>query len=80
MSRRGESGLGKAGGSGRGECGGVVVCWYVESIVKEDAELEELVVEYEDVEANSEKGGWGANGLPVNLILAIIRSMGHKSL
>ena len=68
-----ESGLGKGGGSGRGECGGVVVCWSVESIVEEDVEVEELAVEYEE-------GGWGAIGLLVNLILAIIRSMGHKSL
>ena len=50
-----------------------MVCWSVESIVEEDAEVEELVVEYEE-------GGWGAIGLPMNLILAIIRSMGHKSL
>ena len=47
-----ESGLGKGGGSGRGECGGVVICWYVESILEDDAKLEELAIEYEDVEAN----------------------------
>ena len=45
----------------------------MESIVEEDAEVEELVVKYEE-------GGWGAIGLSVNLILAIIRSMGLKSL
>ena len=47
-----ESGLGNGGGSGREECSGVVVCWFVESIVEEDAELEELAIKYEDVEAD----------------------------
>ena len=47
-----ELGLGNGGGSGRGECGGVVVCWYVESIIEKDVELEELAIEYEDVEAD----------------------------
>ena len=50
-----------------------MVCWSVGSIVEEDAEVEELAIEYEE-------GGWEAIGLLVNLILAIIRSMGHKSL
>ena len=44
-----ESGQGKGGGSGRGECGGVVVCWSKKFIVEEDAEVEELTVKYEDV-------------------------------
>ena len=47
-----ESRLGNGGGSGQKECGGVVVCCFVESIVEEDAELEELAIKYEDVEAD----------------------------
>ena len=44
-----DSRLGNGRGSGRGECGGVVVCLSLESIVEEDTELEELAIEYEDV-------------------------------
>ena len=44
--------LGKGGGSARGECDGVVVCWSVESILEKDVEVEELAIEYEDVEVD----------------------------
>ena len=47
-----DSRLENGGGSGQGECGGVMVCWSMESIVEEDAKLEELAIEYEDVEAD----------------------------